>query len=72
MMTLRTTVAFCDERIEVFLAQDLIPSVRNLDPEENIEIEAYSLKELKEMVFRGEIEDSKTVSAIMAYNAKIQ
>jgi ADP-ribose pyrophosphatase len=72
MMTLRTTVAFCDERIEVFLAQDLIPSVRNLDPEENIEIEAHSLKELKEMVFRGEIEDSKTVSAIMAYNAKIQ
>ncbi len=71
LMTLRTTVAFCDERIEVFTAHDLIPAEQHLDPEENIVLERHSLKELREMVFAGRIEDSKTVAAIMAYSAKI-
>ena len=70
LMTLRTTIAFCDEKIEVFMAHNLIPSVQHLDPEENIALEMHTLEELKEMVFSGKIEDSKTVAAIMAYNAK--
>lgn len=72
LITLRTTVAFCNERIEVFVAQNLIPSRQHLDEDEFIELKAYTLNELKEKILTGEIEDSKTVSALMAYAVKYQ
>lgn len=70
MLTLRTTVAFCDERIEIFAARNLIPSRQNLDEDEYIDVQAYTLEELKGKIFTGEIEDSKTVAAILAYDTK--
>ena len=68
--TLRTTVAFCNERIEVYVAHDLIPSKQHLDEDEFIELGAYTIEELKEKIFSGEIEDAKTVSSLMAYAVK--
>lgn len=70
LITLRTTVAFCNEKIEVFVARDLIPSYQHLDEDEFIDLKEYTLDELKEKIFSGEIEDSKTVSALMAYAVK--
>lgn len=70
MITLRTTVAFCNERIEVYVAKDLIPSRQHLDEDEFIDLKAYSLDELKEKIFSGEIEDAKTVASLMAYAVK--
>ena len=70
LITLRTTVAFCNERIEVYVAHDLIPSKQNLDEDEFIELGAYTIEELKEKIFSGEIEDAKTVSSLMAYAVK--
>lgn len=70
MITLRTTVAFCNERIEIFAAHNLIPSKQNLDEDEYIDVGAYTIDELKEKIFTGEIEDSKTVSALLAYDIK--
>ena len=70
LITLRTTVAFCNEKIEVFVARDLIPSHQHLDEDEFIDLTEYTLDELKEKIFLGEIEDSKTVSALMAYAVK--
>ena len=70
LITLRTTVAFCNEKIEVFVARDLIPSHQHLDEDEFIDLKEYTLDELKEKIFSGEIEDSKTVSALMAYAVK--
>ena len=70
LITLRTTVAFCDERIEIFAAHDLIPTRQNLDEDEYIDVKAYTLDELKKKIFSGEIEDSKTIAAIMAYAVK--
>ena len=70
LITLRTTVAFCDERIEIFTAHDLIPTNQNLDEDEYIDVKAYTLDELKKKIFSGEIEDSKTIAAIMAYAVK--
>ncbi len=72
LITLRTTVAFCNERIEVFVARDLIPSRQHLDEDEFIDLKAYTLEELQEKIFSGEIEDSKTVAALMAYAVKYQ
>ena len=70
LINLRTTVAFCHEKIEVYVARDLIPSEQHLDEDEFIDLQAYSIEELKEKIFSGEIEDAKTVSALLAYDAK--
>ena len=70
LITLRTTVAFCNERIEVYVAHDLIPSKQHLDEDEFIELGAYTIEELKEKIFSGEIEDAKTISSLMAYAVK--
>ncbi|HIW22156.1 MAG TPA: NUDIX hydrolase [Candidatus Dorea intestinavium] len=72
LMTLRTTVAFCDEKIEVYLAKDLEKKVQHLDEDEFIELESFTLAQLKEMIFAGKIQDSKTVAAILAYATKIK
>lgn len=70
LLTLHTTVAFCNERIEVFAARDLVPSKQHLDEDEFIDVEAYTLEELKEKIFSGRLQDSKTVAAILAYEVK--
>ena len=70
LITLRTTVAFCNEKIEIFIARNLIPSRQHLDEDEYIDVKAYTLEELKGMIYSGKIEDSKTVSAILAYDVK--
>ena len=70
LITLRTTVALCNERIEVFAARDLIPSRQHLDPNEFVNVEIHTIEELKEMIFSGAIEDSKTVSSLLAYDMK--
>ena len=70
LITLRTTVAFCNERIEDYVAKELIPSKQHLDEDEFIDLKAYTLEELKEKIFSGEIEDGKTVASLMAYAVK--
>ena len=70
LITLRTTVAFCNEKIEVYVAKNLIPSRQHLDEDEFIDLKAYSLDELKEKIFSGEVEDAKTVASLMAYAVK--
>ncbi|MFP3154582.1 NUDIX hydrolase [Lachnospiraceae bacterium ZAX-1] len=71
LISLKTTVAFCNELIDVYVAKDLIPSKQHLDEDEFIELEAHSLEELCERIYKGEIQDAKTVAAIMAYKNKI-
>ena len=70
LIKLRTTVAFCNERIDVYLATDLQPSKQNLDDDEFINVELYDIDELVQMIYDCKIEDSKTVAALMAYKNK--
>ena len=70
LLTIRTTVAFCNERIEVFVARNLIPGEQHLDEDEFVYVKAYELEELKDMIFEGKIQDSKTMAAILAYESK--
>ena len=65
-----SAVAFCNEKISVYVAENLIPSKQNLDEDEFIDVEAVSVEDLTEMIFNGTIMDSKTVSAILAYKEK--
>jgi len=70
LMSINTTVAFCDEAIDIFVAHNLIPSHQHLDEDEFVDVKAYKLEELKEMIFEGKIQDSKTMAAILAYESK--
>lgn len=70
LITIRTTVAFCNEKIDIYLARNLEESHQNLDEDEFINVEAYDVEELCEKIYRCEIEDSKTISAILAYKVK--
>lgn len=72
LITTRSMVAFCNEKVEIYVATDLVPSKQNLDEEESIELEEYTIEELKQMIFEGKIQDSKTVAALMAYAVKHQ
>lgn len=67
LLSLRTTVAFCDEFIDVYLARNLKPGTQHLDEGEFIDVEAYDLDELCELIYAGKIQDAKTVSALLAY-----
>ena len=70
LMSLNTTVAFCDEAIDVFVARNLIPSKQQLDEDESINVERWKLENLQELIYTGKMTDAKTVAAIMAYAAK--
>ena len=70
LLSLRTTVAFCNEKIEIYVAKDLIPSHQHLDEGEYVDVKAYTIQELKEMIFTEKIEDSKTIAALLAYESK--
>jgi ADP-ribose pyrophosphatase len=72
LLSLRTTVAFCDEFIDVYVAEELEPGKQHLDDAESIDVEAFELSELCGMVYAGKIQDAKTVAAIMAYSNKIK
>ncbi len=70
LLSLKSTVAFCDELIDVYLATDLKPGDQHLDEAETIEIEPYELDDLLKMIYAGKIQDSKTVAGILAYACK--
>ena len=70
LISVNTTVAFCDEAIDIFVARKLIPSRQHLDEDEVIDVEAWDLKDLEEKIYQGEITDGKTIAAIMAYARK--
>lgn len=71
LLSLRTTVAFCNEMVDVYLAEDLVPGKQHLDDAEDIRVEAFELETLCDMVYNGVIQDAKTVAAILAYSNKI-
>ena len=70
LTSIYTTVAFCNEKIDIYVARNLVPGRQHLDEDEFIHVEAYTVDELKQMIFECRIQDSKTICAILAYAAK--
>ena len=67
LMDLYTTVAFCNEKIGIYYAEDLVPGEQHLDQDEYLGIEIYTLPELVDLVMAGKIVDAKTIAAVLAY-----
>lgn len=71
LIQIRTTVAFCNEKIDIYLATDLHKGKQHLDEDEFVNVIPYELPELEKMIYDGTIQDSKTVAAILAYKNKV-
>lgn len=70
LISLGSAFAYCNEILDVYVAHDLKPGVQNWDPDEFIEVEEWNVDDLCELIYKGEMKDSKTVAAIMAYKNK--
>lgn len=56
--------SYSDELIHVFLARDFTRTAQNLDPDELIDVERYTMEELLAMIDSGRITDALTILAI--------
>ena len=59
--TIHNAIAYSDEHLELFLAEDLVAGEQKLDDGEFLELFTVTVPELLEMVRRGEITDVKTI-----------
>lgn len=57
--------SYSDEKIDLYLAQDLLPAKQNLEQDEIIQVEKLPLSDSVRMVLSGEIEDAKTIAGIL-------
>ena len=55
---------YSDERIHIFLATDLKKAVQNLDRDEMLNVHEVKMNAAFEMIAKGEIIDSKTISGL--------
>lgn len=70
LISIYTTVAFCNEKIDIYIARGLKTGNQDLDEDEYINVETYDIDALCQMIYECKIQDSKTVAAIMAYKNK--
>ncbi len=60
-----STPGFCQEKLYVYLATELTPTQQNLDIDEDIELVRMPLIDAVNMVNVGEIDDAKTIIALL-------
>jgi ADP-ribose pyrophosphatase len=60
-----STPGFCEEKLYVYLATELTPATQQLDHDELVEIVYLPLVEAISLAERGEIEDAKTIIALL-------
>jgi len=61
------TPGFVEERMFILLAEGLTAGEAQPEEDEKIEVRAYSLKDLKQMIHRGKLRDAKSVAGILYY-----
>ena len=65
LFTLYPTPGYCSEKLYIYFASEIEKATQELDEDEFLEVYRYSLDELFEMLERNEINDAKTVAAIL-------
>ncbi|MCG6908363.1 MAG: NUDIX hydrolase [Desulfobacteraceae bacterium] len=63
---------YADERIHLFLASGLTPSAQDLDADELLSVHPTPLPRAVEMVLSGEIQDAKTITALLLAERRLQ
>ncbi len=70
LVSFRPTVAYSDEKIDIYLATDLEEGTQKLDDDEFLGVEAWDLEDLLSMIYEGKMEDGKSIAGILAYAFK--
>ena len=70
LITINTTPAFCNEKIDIYVATDLKPGEQHLDEDEVVTYQAFTVAEIQDMILTGMMTDAKTISAVMSYAVK--
>lgn len=65
LVDLATTPGFCSEVISLYLARGLTRGETEFDDDEFLDVVKMPFRQAAEMAARGEIEDGKTVSALL-------
>jgi ADP-ribose pyrophosphatase len=61
------TPGFLEERMYLLLAEGLTAGEAQPEEDEKIEVRAYELKELKQMIKSGRLRDAKSIAGILYY-----
>ena len=61
------TPGFLEERMYLLLAEGLTAGEAQPEEDEKIEVRAYRLKELKQMIKSGRLRDAKSITGILYY-----
>jgi len=61
------TPGFLEERMFILLAEGLTEGKAQPEEDEKIEVRAYRLSELKQMIHRGKLRDAKSIAGILYY-----
>jgi ADP-ribose pyrophosphatase len=62
------TPGFLEERMWILLAEGLKAGEAQPEDDEKIEVQAYKLKELQQMMKEGELKDAKSIAGILYYS----
>lgn len=62
-----SSIGTFDEHTDIYIGTDLKRGKRNLDPNEFIELVRMPVTQALQMIYKGEIPDSKTIIAILGY-----
>ena len=65
LTNIHPAIGFTDEKMWLYLAENLVKSEQNLDSDEFLVLFPTKLEEAVEMVWRGEITDVKTIIGIL-------
>lgn len=68
MFKMYSSIGICNEILYIYLAEGLVKGEAHPDDDEFINIERYTVEECIAKIYNGEICDSKTVAAILAYD----
>ena len=60
-----TSPGFCDELMYAYVGRDLVPSALQPDPDEIIQTETVPLSSVVALIRNGEIQDAKTIAALL-------
>lgn len=72
MTQLLSTPGFCTEKMHAYVATDLSLEKQSLDESEKISVHPLPIKEVMEMIHKGDIIDAKTIAIFLYYQQFIQ
>ncbi|MHB9129567.1 MAG: NUDIX domain-containing protein [Armatimonadota bacterium] len=63
---------YSSEQLHVYLAEDLVPEFRDHDEDEALDVVSLTWSELEDLLFTGQIADSKTLAGVLLAQKMLQ